>query len=184
MSPKASRPAGAPDDEPAAPDPDLPPGYVKTSRPKPGPEPVSWWLKSTGLVVLLAAATIAIWAMFKDPDPRESARGTTALVAEALTDADIADFRSYVCDSDKLDIPDSWMQMGTTTMDGVSDEHDGVATGTLRSSKRPEIYLAVPLRSKDEQWCVVAVAICPLYLDAPAASHLPDVPGCRDRPYR
>lgn len=184
MSPKASRPAGAPDDEPVAPDPDLPPGYVQTSRPKPGPEPVSWWWKSTGLVVLLAAATLGIWAIVKDPDPRESARGTANLVAESLTDADMADFRSYVCDSDKLDIPDSWMQMGTTSVLDVSFEHDGVATATLTTSKRPEIDLAVWLQSKDEQWCVVVVTICPRWADAPSASPTPDLRGCRNRPGR
>jgi hypothetical protein len=178
MSPKAARPA---DDEPAQPD--LPPGYVQTSRPK-RPEPVSWWWKSTGLVVLLAVAIFGIWAIVKDPDPRGSARGTANLVAEALTDADMADFKSYVCDSDKLQLPDDWMQLGATSMLGVSGESDGVATATLTTSKRPDIDLVVLLESKDEQWCVVVVTVCPRYLDAPSASGMPDVKGCRSRPGR
>lgn len=178
MSPKAARPA---DDEPA--EPDLPPGYIQTSRPK-RPEPVSWWWKATGLVVLLAAAVVTMWYIVKDPDPRESARGTAGLVAEALTDADMAEFKSYVCDSDKLQIPDDWMRLGTTSMLGVSGENDGVASATLTTSNRPDIDLALLLHSEDEQWCVVVVTICPRYLDAPSASTLPDVKGCRSRPGR
>jgi hypothetical protein len=179
MSPKASRPSG---DEPA--EPDLPSGYVEVSRPKRAAEPVSWWWKSAGLVVLLAGALVAIWAVVKGPDPRESARGTAKLVAESLTDADMADFKSYVCDSDKLDIPDSWMQMGSASALGVSSEHDGVAMATLTMSKRPEMDLAVLLQSKDEQWCVVAVTVCPRWADAPSASAIPDLNGCRNRPGR
>jgi hypothetical protein len=182
MSPKASRPVGAPGDEPA--EPDLPPGYVRMSRPKRRPEPISWWWKSAGLVVVLAAAVITIMYIVKGPDPRESARGTANLVAESLTDADMSAFRSYVCDSDKLEVPDSWMQMGTTSVLDASYEHDGVATATLTTSKRPDVDLAVLLHSKDEQWCVVVVTICPRYLDAPSASAIPDVKGCRTRPGR
>jgi hypothetical protein len=182
MSPKASRSADEPGDETA--EPDLPPGYVQMSRPKRRPEPVSWWWKSAGLVVLLAAAIITIMYIVKGPGPRESARGTTNLVAESLTEADMPTFRSYVCDSDKLEIPDSWMDMGTTSVLDVSFEHDGVATATLTTSKRPDMDLVLLLHSKDEQWCVVVVTTCPRYLDAPSASAMPDVKGCRNRPGR
>lgn len=182
MSPKASRPA---DESGAEPDElDLPPGYRQVSAPKRRAEPVSWWWKSAGLVVLLAAAIFAMWSIVKDPDPRESARGTARLVAESLTDADMPAFRSYVCDSDKLDIPDAWMQLGTTSVLDVSSESDGVATATLTPGKRPEIDLVVLLQGKEEQWCVVVVTICPRYLDAPSASSMPDLKGCRTRPGR
>ncbi|MBP2326579.1 hypothetical protein JOF56_006964 [Kibdelosporangium banguiense] len=180
MSPKASRSADEPGDEPGQAD--LPPGYVRMSRPKPAP--VSWWWKSAGLVVLLAAAVIAIMFIVKGPDPRESARGTAKLVAESLTDADMSDFRSYVCDSGKLEIPDAWTQMGSTSVLDVSSERDGVATATLTTTKRPDMDLVLLLHSKDEQWCVVVVTNCPRYLDAPSASSLPDVKGCRGRPGR
>jgi hypothetical protein len=178
MSPKASRPA----DEPA--EPDLPPGYPRISGPERREEPVSWWWKSVGLVVLLAVAVTTIWFIVKDPDARESARGTASLVAESLTDADMPEFRSYVCDSDKLEIPDAWMQLGATSVLDTSFERDGVATATLTPSKRPDVDLVVLLNSKDEEWCVVVVTICPRYLDAPSASAMPDVKGCRSRPGR
>jgi hypothetical protein len=185
MSPKASRPAGAPDDEPE--EPDLPPGHVRISPPKRRPEPVSWWWKSAGLVVLLAAAVIALTYILEGPDPRESAQGTIELVAESLTDADMAALRLYVCDGDKLEIHDSWLQMGTTSVLAVSErqtQREREAWATLTTSKRPDMDLFVTVRSKDVQWCVAAVAICPRYLDAPSASALPDVNGCRARPGR
>jgi hypothetical protein len=194
MSPKVSRPDRAPDDEPDEPEmPDepeearLPPGHVPMRPPAgpkrpPKPKPLPLWLKIGGYVVLLAATVGTVVYLGRPEDPRSSAQGTAELVATALSDGDLSAFRSYVCDSDTLKLPDDWAHLGKTTVLAVSDEHDDVATATLTLSLPSPTDLALLLRSEDDQWCAVTPSICPLADDAAAPLPGPDL--CAGRPGR
>jgi hypothetical protein len=182
MSPKTSRPADEPEET------GLPPGYVPLSPPpgqKPPRKPISVWWKAAAFVVLLAAAVVTIVVVSR-PDPRDSARGTAELVAKSVTDADLAGFRSYLCNPNEPEVPDFVISLGTTTVLAVSAESNGVATATLVPGGHPEADIAVLLNNQDGTWCMAAVSACRTTDDTPVTSNpaSTDRAGCRFRPGR
>ena len=186
MSPKVSRPDSAPDEQPEE-EARLPPGHVPMrppARPKRPAErkPLPLWLKIGGYVALLAATVGTVVYIGRPEDPRSSAQGTAELVATALSDGDLGAFRSYVCDADKLELPDDWAHLGKTTVLAVSDENDDVAKATLTLSLPEATDLALLMHAEDDVWCAVTPSICPLADDATAG--LAGLDLCVGRPGR
>jgi hypothetical protein len=195
MSPKVSRPADEPDDEPD--ELAIPPGHVpitpRVKRELKRPEPISVWWKLGGLVVVLAAIVVTIVLVSQPPDPRSSARGMAELAAESFSRADLDAFVSYLCYADELDLSEVRVQVamiarhaGRMTVLDVSDDYDGVASATLTSSRRPDIDTVLLMHNEEGPWCLVEMSTCPLADDSAANWPIPitDFSGCRNRPGR
>jgi hypothetical protein len=177
MSPKLSRPAPEPDDEPV-----LPPGHVPL-RPPPKPasrrRPGAWWW---GFGAFVVVATVAVGAIVYASQPhQDSARGTAELVAGALTDADLDAFTSYLCDGP---VAGDWTGMGETTVLAVSEERDGEALATLTPSRPRGVDLLLGLEARDDTWCVVGTELCPRANDTLPDSPVSAAPRCQFRPDR
>jgi len=187
VSPKISRPDRASDDEPEEPEESgLPPGHMqmlpRTRQQRPAPrKPLPLWLKAGGFVLLLVATVGVVWLLGRPDDPRESARGTTELVAKALSDGDTSAFQSYTCRSDEVQV-DDWTQLGTATVLDVSGESEGTASATLMLSRPPDTDMVLLLHEEDDSWCVVAPGLCPL-ADDPLLTP-GDLNPCAGRPGR
>jgi hypothetical protein len=195
MSPKVSRPADEPGDEPD--ELAIPPGHVPITpgvkRELKRPEPISVWWKLGGLVVVLAATVVTIVLVSQPPDPRSSAQGMAELAAGAISGTDLDAFESYLCYADNLDLSEVREHVamvarhaGRMTVLDVSDGYDGIASATLTSSRRPDIDTVLVMYNEEGLWCLAEMSTCPLADDSAANWPIPsmDLSGCRNRPGR